>query len=53
MTNVMQNPKYSTVLGLLLDAGENVKKEEKIELIPSDIISRFSRSIKSVFRELF
>ena len=53
MTNVMQNPKYSTVLGLLLDAGDNVKKEEKIELIPSDIISRFSRSIKSVFRELF
>ena len=53
MTNVMQNPKYSTVLGLLLDAGDNIKKEEKVDFIPSDLISRFSRSIRSVFRELF
>jgi len=60
MTNVMQDPKLSTVLGLLLesvdqDLGEdnfenkNINENESSE----DIITRFSKSLRSVFREIF
>lgn len=57
MTNIMQNPKFSTVLGLLIEASK------RNELVPlksrssignqSDIISRLSDSLKSVFKEIF
>lgn len=57
MTNIMQNPKFSTVLGLLIEASN------RNELVPmksrssignqSDIISRLSDSLKSVFKEIF
>ncbi len=59
MTNVMQNPKFSTVLGLLLESrgtpqtkkGKNNNKQ--ISNTEQDIFGRFSDSIKSVFREIF
>lgn len=57
MTNIMQNPKFSTVLGLLIEASK------RNEVVPfksrssigsqSDIISRLSDSLKSVFKEIF
>jgi hypothetical protein len=51
----MQNPKYSTVLGLLKEAikNEEVIEQDIFKSAPTDLISRFSASIKSVFRELF
>lgn len=58
MTNIMQNPKYSTVLGLLIEASKrhqsvpNHKQRESIGN-QSDIISRLSDSLKSVFKEIF
>ena len=55
MTNVMKNPKYSTVLGLLKEASKNTEGEslESVTKAPSDLITRFGESIRSVFRELF
>lgn len=59
MTNVMQNPKFSTVLGLLLESykiptkkGKAKAKKQKTQT-EHDIFGRFSDSIKSVFREIF
>jgi cell division protein FtsA len=76
MTNIMQNPKYSTVLGLLIEAGKrkpfiasinqastnsqrmslnNTKNNKDVETQTShtDIISKLSDSLKSVFKEIF
>ena len=55
MTNVMQSPKYSTVLGLLKEAVNNQEpaEQELFKSTSTDLISRFSASIKSVFKELF
>ena len=55
MTNVMQSPKYSTVLGLLKEAikDQGPIEQELFKSTPTDLISRFSASIKSVFKELF
>tara|TARA_B100000925_G_scaffold291731_1_gene281066 strand:+ start:5518 stop:6753 length:1236 start_codon:yes stop_codon:yes gene_type:complete len=55
MTNVMQSPKYSTVLGLLKEAIKDKEpvEQELFKSTPTDLISRFSASIKSVFKELF
>ncbi len=65
MTNVMQNPKFSTVLGLLLESFRAPKKRSKSRgkahsKIKSketnnehDIFGRFSDSIRSVFKEIF
>jgi len=62
MTTIMQNPKFSTVLGLLLEASKDdvyvaskgkkaAKNREK--MIEGDIIARFSDSLKNVFKEIF
>lgn len=58
MTNVMQNPKFSTVLGLLIEASNRginnsviVKKNPEEE--SSDLISKLGESIRSVFKEIF
>jgi cell division protein FtsA len=55
MTNVMQNPKFSTVLGLLLEASnkndKHVIKEEDDHSI--DLVARLGDSIRSVFKEIF
>ena len=56
MTNVMQNPKFSTVLGLMLESKErnsfNFKQPVVVEN-QSDLIGRLSDSLKSVFKEIF
>ena len=54
MTNIMQNPKYSTVLGLLLESGKRFQKDNHVfsnERV--DIVKKLNESIKSVFKELF
>ncbi|EQC50649.1 cell division protein FtsA [Bacteriovorax sp. DB6_IX] len=56
MTNVMQNPKFSTVLGLLLDAsnrGATQTVMEDEETIQADLIGKLGESLKSVFKEIF
>ena len=56
MTNIMQNPKYSTVLGLLLEAQkENTihGKYKDSETHNADLVVRLSESLKSVFKEIF
>ncbi|MEX0799266.1 MAG: cell division protein FtsA, partial [Bacteriovoracaceae bacterium] len=60
MTSVMQNPKFSTVLGLLLESYKapkrrNLKNKNKKQPknTEQDVFGRFSESIKSVFREIF
>jgi cell division protein FtsA len=62
MTTVMQDPKFSTVLGLLLEAkeakigplAETDKKSKNSDAnAESDIFARFSGSLKNVFKEIF
>lgn len=58
MTSVMQNPKFSTVLGLLLESQESLDEEYRHRVDTSDEISydifgKFSNSIKNVFKEIF
>jgi cell division protein FtsA len=56
MTSVMQDPKFSTVLGLLQESvGDYINEEKSVIARPKerDVISRFGESIKSVFREIF
>lgn len=60
MTSVMQNPKFSTVLGLLLESrrlpsrkASGGKLKKQANNTDQDIFGRFSDSIKSVFREIF
>jgi len=55
MTNVMKNPKYSTVLGLLKESavneGDEISTNEDKASV--DIVQKLSNSIKSVFKEIF
>lgn len=61
MTNIMQNPKFSTVLGLLLESEQSqfsqqmIEREEEVFHSPKriDIIEKFSDSLKNVFKEIF
>ncbi len=54
MTTIMQNPKFSTVLGLLLESESPAfSKESSSDFQTSDIISKFSKSLKTVFKEIF
>jgi cell division protein FtsA len=58
MTNIMQHPKFSTVLGLLLEADyeanpDMAREYEPHEKISIDLLGRFSNSLKSVFKEIF
>lgn len=59
MTNIMQNPKFATVLGLLLDArGVEKTSANQAQLTigasdQQDIVGRLRDSLKNVFRELF
>ncbi len=56
MTNIMQNPKYSTVLGLALESakrrapsyGTLVKQNHQV-----DLVGRLGDSLRSVFKEIF
>ncbi|MBL7665473.1 MAG: cell division protein FtsA [Bacteriovoracaceae bacterium] len=53
MTSVMQNPKFSTVLGLMLESDKSFVVKEKNTDIEIDIVSKLSRSLKNVFKEIF
>ncbi len=68
MTNLMQNPKFSTVLGLLIEANKtrpaqtttstyrsnnNYNLEEDEGAPRVDLVSKLSESLKSVFKEIF
>lgn len=71
MTNIMQNPKYSTVLGLLIEASRRKpyvqtqaqsnsnhrinfsKEKDDTGATSTDLISKLSESLKSVFKEIF
>ncbi len=60
MTNIMQNPKFSTVLGLMLEStkdfdsnNKKTKNSDKNISSEHDILGRFSDSLKNVFREIF
>ena len=61
MTNIMQNPKFSTVLGLMLESyGDEVtnnnnktKNTHKNIAGEHDILGKFSDSLKNVFKEIF
>jgi cell division protein FtsA len=57
MTNIMQNPKFSTVLGLMMGArGVQLnpdKKKEQTEMDYGHIVKKLSDSIKNVFKEIF
>jgi cell division protein FtsA len=62
MTNVMQNPKFSTVLGLILEAekeaiasddlGTNTNTKNDNDN-SNDILKKFSNSLRSVFKDIF
>ena len=56
MTSIMQNPKFSTVLGLLLEANQRhvpERVEPPLSANSKDLISRLSDSLRSVFKEIF
>ncbi len=57
MTNIMQNPKYSTVLGLLLESASRKKQTNINKSFNSsreaDLIGRLGESLRSVFKEIF
>ncbi len=59
MTNIMQNPKYSTVLGLLLEASKREgspiveTNNQEMRYVESDLIGKLGHSLKSVFKEIF
>lgn len=62
MTNIMQNPKFSTVLGLILESSVTLEKnvnKNKTKVTKSshtsehDLLGKFSDSLKNVFREIF
>jgi len=54
MTNIMQNPKFSTVLGLLIEASKRTSIHDDF---PADnknaLISRLGDSLKTVFKDIF
>ncbi|MEC7274886.1 MAG: cell division protein FtsA [Bdellovibrionota bacterium] len=55
MTNIMQNPKYSTVLGLLLESNTTKSKNTSINQNSkeADLMGRLGDSLRSVFKEIF
>lgn len=61
MTNIMQNPKFSTVLGLMLESTQTADSKINNDKMISkstihrdvDLLGRFSDSLKNVFREIF
>ena len=62
MSTIMQNPQYSTVLGLLLESAKDLQEREEQEdefdmLVneenSSDLVGKLSSSIKNVFRDIF
>lgn len=55
MTNIMQDPKYSTVLGLLIESGNmkgSLYSNDKTRPT-ADVITRLGESLRSVLKEIF
>ena len=57
MTNIMQDPKYSTVLGLVLESAKQSSLSSYGTLVSqghkADLVGRLGDSFKAVFKELF
>ena len=53
MTNIMKNPQFSTVLGLLIDAHRGVSHMPVEKGNHLDIVGRLGDSIKNVFKDIF
>ncbi len=56
MTNIMQSPKFSTVLGLLIEANKSkpfIEEFESKEKATFDLVTKLSDSLKAVFKEIF
>lgn len=55
MTKIMQNPKYSTVLGLLLEEAslKKINKNTNPKIQEADLMGRLGDSLRSVFKEIF
>ena len=56
MTNVMQNPRFSTVLGLLLESEKQTRKAKNKDSREGNwdiIMGKLSDSLKGVFKEIF
>lgn len=56
MTNIMQNPKFSTVLGLLIESAKRhqaAPQDREDEGNQMDLVGKLSNSLKSVFKEIF
>ncbi len=56
MSNIMQNPQFSTVVGLLLESDDflegPVSEEVKVQK-ENDLMGKFGASFKNVFKEIF
>lgn len=54
MTNVMKDPKFSTVLGLMQESVAHVAEDHKVEESrDSDIIKQLGLSLRNAFKEIF
>jgi cell division protein FtsA len=53
MTDLMQNTKFSTVLGLLMESAKHLPQEIPEQSETSDIIRKLGDSLKHVFKEIF
>jgi cell division protein FtsA len=53
MTTIMQDPKFSTVMGLLVESNKKVIYQKTNEYEEVDLISRLGESLKSVFKDIF
>jgi cell division protein FtsA len=53
MTNIMQNPKFSTVLGLLIESNKKMIFQDDDHYSDVDVISKLGESLKSVFKDIF
>lgn len=56
MTNIMQHPKFSTVLGLLLESQKKspaIAADEHHSSTSGELIGKLSNSLKQVFKEIF
>ncbi len=53
MTNVMQNTKFSTVLGLLIESSKFNQHIVEDEASSTDVIKKLGESLKQAFKEIF
>jgi cell division protein FtsA len=53
MTNILKDPKYSTVLGLLVESMNNNLLNNNRDIENNNIMNKFGESLKNVFKEIF